>query len=417
MPQTVILRNFDFVSYTDKGLEREKNEDYAAYFDTLNGHVFVVCDGMGGHASGEVASEMAVEAVGEYFNSEYYKNPFLAVENAIIYANKKVFEHAKTKPEFHNMGTTIVLVLIRDNRIFYGHVGDSRLYIYKKNNIRQLTKDHSYVNKLIDEKRISKKEALTHPLRNEITKALGLFSVVEPEVSNSAFIPKEGDTLLLCSDGLNNMVSDRHIEKILSGKENIKEKAETLIQAALDNGGIDNITLQLIRFHNIDSRYVPREKRQLKLKRLLNAKFGIISVLVVAVLFSLFLFLKKLNKNKLLQDEKPVSVSSNYIPGSSKSVMIYPYRVEENETLELIAQKFNVDTSYLHLLNPNISNVYRGKHLKIPVQGIFVVQTYEDPETICLQYKITMEELMRANGFCSKSIPVGKKLIIPLSDE
>ena len=257
MAQTVVLRNFDFVSYTDKGRERSENEDYSAYFDTLNGHIFVVCDGMGGHAGGAIASEMAVEAIGAYFNEQYYKNPFSAVENAMLFANRKVYEAAKSNPALHNMGTTMVLAMIRDNRIYYGHIGDSRIYLYKKKALKLLTRDHSYVNQMVDEKRISEKEALNHPLRNEITKAIGLFKDAEPEISNTAIIPYEGNILLLCTDGLNTMLEDKYIEQVLSSDKSLDDKAEELLSAALDFGGFDNVSLQLIRFHNFNIEYLP----------------------------------------------------------------------------------------------------------------------------------------------------------------
>ena len=412
MPHTLALRNFDFVNRSDKGLERKKNEDYSAYFDTLNGHVFVVCDGMGGHAKGEIASETAVEAIGKFFNLSYYKNPFTAVENAIIFANKKVYERSKTTPEFHNMGTTIVMVLIRDNRVFYGHVGDSRLYIYKKNNIRLLTRDHSYVNKLVDEKKITEKEALTHPLRNEITRALGLFPGVEPEVSNAAFIPKEGDILLLCTDGLSNMVQDENIEKILAGKESIDAKANKLLQSALDAGGIDNITFQLIRFYNVSTVYEPQKlQKSVFTKKYLNQLLLPAIIILTGLVFA-FLFITK-NKS----GNKPKTIQKISYTYKSHGVIIFPYKYNTEETLEQIAEKFNIDTGYLKLLNPNINNSLKGKHIKIPIQNLHIIQANENLKDLCWQYNITMEELMQANDFCTMKIPVGKELIIPLADK
>lgn len=417
MAQTVVLRNFDFVNYTDKGREREKNEDYQAYFDTINGHVFVVCDGMGGHMGGEIASEMAVEAVGEYFNTRYYKNPFLAVENAIIHANKKVHNHAINNSDCYNMGTTIVLVLIRDNRVFYAHVGDSRLYVFRKNKLKLRTRDHSYVNKLVDEKRITEKEALKHPLRNEITKAIGLFPEVEPEVANSAYIPQEGDILLLCSDGLNSMISDNTIENILSGKESIEEKAEQLIQSALDNGGTDNVSVQLIRFHNVGKTDEPFEKKRFidKYSNIFRKKNGFVAFFILMIFLLLIIFFSDNEEDEKTDENTPILISKTYLPGNSGKLIIYPYPIQKNETLTEVAEKFNVTLDYLKSLNPNISTYKEGKHLKIPIRAIYTVQGAEDLELICEKYNITLVELMRANNFCSKSVPVGKELIIPLS--
>ncbi|MCF6239945.1 MAG: Stp1/IreP family PP2C-type Ser/Thr phosphatase [Bacteroidales bacterium] len=418
MAQTVVLRNFDFVNFTDKGRERDKNEDYQAYFDTLNGHVFVVCDGMGGHMGGEVASEMAVEAVGEFFNTRYYKNPFLAVENAIIFANQKVYNHAINNPDCYNMGTTIVLVLIRDNRVFYAHVGDSRLYIFKKNKLKLLTRDHSYVNKLVDEKKITQKEALNHPLRNEITKALGLFPNIEPEVANSAFIPNEGDILLLCSDGLNTMLDDQIIEKILSGKEAIEDKAAKLIQSALDNGGTDNVSVQLIRFHNVSRIYEPVEKKEFayKIFSLFNLKFGFTAFLSIIVFFIILILFTDNDENHQ-EEEIPILISKGYISGNTGKLIIYPYQLKENDSLKEIAEKFNVNLEFLKSLNPNINPNDKGKHLKIPIRAIYTVQGAEDLDLVCKRYNISLVELMRANDFCSISVPVGKELIIPLSEK
>lgn len=419
MAQTVVLRNFDFVSYTDKGLARDKNEDYQAYFDTLNGHIFVVCDGMGGHLSGDIASEIAVEAIGEYFNIRYYKNPFLAVENAIIYANKKVYNHAVNNPDCYNMGTTIVLILIRDNRVFYAHVGDSRLYILKKNRLKLLTRDHSYVNKLVDEKRITEKEALTHPLRNEITKALGLMPDVEPEVANSAFIPHENDVLLLCTDGLNTMISDETIERILLEEESIENKANKLILSALDKGGADNISVQLIRFHNIGTTYEADVKNKFFDKNsahiYIKSAFAVFFILISFLL--IYVFFKNNKTNKSLEETSLTSVSKSNNSNKTDKIIIYPYQLKKNDTFEEIADKFNINTNYLKLLNPNIQESSYGKHLKIPIRDIYIVQGGDNLSLVCKKYNISLVELMKANDFCSITVSAGRELIIPLPEK
>jgi PPM family protein phosphatase len=119
MVRTRVLKNFDYVYLSDRGRVRERNEDSLSYFDTINGHAFVVCDGMGGHNAGDVASELAVDSVRDYLNQTYCSNPFDAVENAILYANKMVYNLALGNDYLNGMGTTIVLALIRDDRIYY----------------------------------------------------------------------------------------------------------------------------------------------------------------------------------------------------------------------------------------------------------------------------------------------------------
>lgn len=419
MTKTVSLRNFHFINLTDKGVERAKNEDYLAYFDTFNGHVFVVCDGMGGHLGGEIASETAVEAIGVFFNEQYYKNPFEAVENAIVFANQKVYTRARQNTECFNMGTTIVLALIRDDRVYYGHAGDSRLYVLSENRLQQLTKDHSYVNQLIDQKLISAKEAESHPRRNEITRALGLAENVEAEVTSAAFLPNENDILLLCSDGLNNMLSDRHIQRILLADKSIEEKASLLIDTANNNGGIDNISVQLIRFYNIDRQYTPQKinnfRKSILIKYLFVKKAQYVLVAFLVLALALFLLMRKGDKTDT--DKHGLFISKGHTTTKTGLLMIYPYAIQSGDKLESIADKFNVDTNYLKMLNPNISVLLKGKHIKIPIQDTYTVRTNDEIKLICKQYGIYPEDLMKVNDFYTENLIVGQELIIPLTKE
>ncbi|MEN8119869.1 MAG: Stp1/IreP family PP2C-type Ser/Thr phosphatase [Bacteroidota bacterium] len=419
MTKTILLRNFDFISLTDKGVERKKNEDYLAYFNTFNGHIFVVCDGMGGHQGGEVASETAVEAIGEFFNSTYHKNPFEAIENAIIFANQKVYTRSKQDPKLYGMGTTIIFILIRDDRVYYGHAGDSRLYVFSQNKLKQLTRDHSYVNQLVDRKIITEKEAVSHPRSNEITRALGLADNIEPEVTNSAYLPKEKDILLLCSDGLNNMVNNNHIQKILSSDKIIEEKASELINTAIKNGGNDNISVQLIRFHNIDHQYTPIKinhwgKSILK-KYLLNNRAYLIGIFLASFI-AFIIFINK--KDVGIQPEgHELIISKGQKATNGDLLMIYPYKIKKSDNYELISEKFNVGIPFLKSLNPNIHELTVGVHLKTPIQEVYIVQGDDDIQLICSQFNINIIDIMRVNDFCNYKLTVGMELIIPLADE
>ncbi|RLD62479.1 MAG: Stp1/IreP family PP2C-type Ser/Thr phosphatase [Bacteroidetes bacterium] len=417
MTKTIILRNFDFISLTDKGVERKINEDYLAYFDTFNGHIFVVCDGMGGHQGGDIASETAVEAIGDFFNATYHKNPFEAIENAISFANQKVYNRSKQSPELYGMGTTIIFVLIRDDRVYYGHAGDSRLYAFSQNSLKQLTRDHSYVNQLVDRKIITEKEAISHPRRNEITRALGLADNIEPEVTNSAYLPNEKDILLLCSDGLNNMVSDSQIKNILTTEKNIEEKASELINAAIKNGGIDNISVQLIRFHNINHQYTPIKinnwGESILKKYLLNKWAYFIGVLVIFFIVSIILLNKK--DLDIPSEEYELIISKGHKTTNDGLLMIYPYKIKKSDNYELISEKFKVGIPFLKSLNPNMYEFIEGMHLKVPIQEIYIVQGDDDIQLISDQFNINLIDIMQVNEFCDYKLTVGRELIIPLA--
>ena len=240
----------DTCMLTDTGRVRKQNEDNMGYAETPNGDVFVVCDGMGGHVGGKVASSIAVDAIMEYFGSEKKLYITDAMDEAIRYANRKIFEKAEAEPELSGMGTTIVLVVIQEDKTYIAHVGDSRIYLFSNNKLYRVTKDHSHVQQLIDIGAITPEEAETHPKKNIILKALGIQADVEPEVAPEPLLLKNGDTLLLCSDGLSDMVNDSTIESVLQKGNDVKKTGDELLQLALNAGGKDNITLQLVRITN-----------------------------------------------------------------------------------------------------------------------------------------------------------------------
>ena len=234
---------------SDIGKAREMNQD--AYYasqpsDTVG--LYIVADGMGGYNGGEVASTIAVTAAKNYIESNFAETEHTKeklqelVKNAIEYANMLVYEKSKEIPELVGMGTTIEVALVHNNRVYIGHIGDSRIYRIRKNFIRKLTTDHSYVEKLVKDGKISREEASHHPKKNMLTKALGCTSFVEPDVSVKGFL--KDDILVLTSDGLTNMVTDKEIYDEITN--NIDTATDKLIDKANEAGGLDNITVIIV---------------------------------------------------------------------------------------------------------------------------------------------------------------------------
>lgn len=198
-----------------------------------------------GYNGGEIASKLTVDAVKSYFENnfmqiEHTKEAILKLmSDAIEYANMVVYEKSKTSDELQGMGTTLDICFIYNNKLYIGHVGDSRVYRLRKGVMRKLTKDHSYVQQLVEDGKITRAEADHHPKKNMLTRALGCTAYVEPDVRARNL--EKGDILLMCSDGLTNMVSDEQICQ--SMKESPTTAPEKLIELANQAGGYDNITV------------------------------------------------------------------------------------------------------------------------------------------------------------------------------
>ena len=235
---------------TDIGKSREMNQDYYYVSDEKDEiKLYILADGMGGYNGGEIASKLAVESVKNYINHNYHsieydKDGILnLMKEAIEYANMMVYEKSKEDETLNEMGTTLDVLLIYKEKLYIGHVGDSRIYGIRKNNIRRITVDHSYVEKLIKDGSITREEAKTHPKRNMLIKAIGSNTFVVPDLMEKVFL--KDDTILMCSDGLNNMLSEEEIMKIV--KEEGKDVAEKLVEKANEAGGTDNITVIVLK--------------------------------------------------------------------------------------------------------------------------------------------------------------------------
>jgi serine/threonine protein phosphatase PrpC/LysM repeat protein len=414
MVRTKVLRNFDYVTHTDRGRVRDRNEDSLSYFDTINGHVLVVCDGMGGHNAGDVASELAVDSVRDYLNETYCSNPFDAVENAILYANKMVYNFALGNDYLQGMGTTIVLALIRDDKVYFGHVGDSRLYLYRNHILDQMTEDHSVVQQLLKAGLISLTEAKDHPKKHEITRALGLTLAIEPEVSPKAIIPQNDDFLLICTDGLTNLVEVPEIIKILDNPFGINDKATKLINRANRKGGTDNISVILLKFHNLDDQddtVTETKDRPVmsKIRNLLRNRNFSFFLIFIFILGTTLLMLKDKKKEHKNPDTKVIIANIDI-----KGDLIVPYKPMEGENLGLLADKFNTDEETIIRLNPNYSGLNAGTHIKIPVSAVWVYKHTDELGIIAKSFGIDIVDILRANDLHDMQPMIGTELIIPL---
>jgi len=235
---------------TDVGKAREINEDY--YYisnpeDELK--LYILADGMGGYNGGEIASQLAIQSAKNYIENNFNDidkdrdSIIQLVGSAVEYANMVVYEKAKESKELEGMGTTLEICLIYNNRVFIGHVGDSRVYRIRKEFMRKLTQDHSYVQKLVKDGTITQEEAVHHPQKNMLMKALGCNAFVEPDVMVKGFL--KDDILIMGSDGLTNMVPQEEMFRL--AKKDIEQAPKELVQIANNNGGYDNITVIVIK--------------------------------------------------------------------------------------------------------------------------------------------------------------------------
>ena len=300
------------IGNTDVGCKRKANEDWLDSFECDNGLIAVVCDGMGGHVGGQVASHLAIDAIRAFLTAKYFDDPKEAIVQACNAANNAILQRGMQQPELAGMGSTCVMLIVRDGKVYIGSVGDSRIYFLRSKKLIQLTKDQSYVQMLVDAGQLTPEQAEHHPRKNEITNALGLQGMKPATVLEDPINPEAGDCFLLCSDGLSGMVSDREIEKVVGNQQNMsqQDRVNTLIQKARANGGLDNITCQIVEFS-----VTPGASQTLPSGKTKILKYGI-PALIAAVLLGAggFFAWKYLGGNKEASDDKVVAGNNKKDP-------------------------------------------------------------------------------------------------------
>ncbi len=228
-------------SKTDIGMVREVNQDYVYVSDLPVGklpNLFIVADGMGGHKAGEFASRFTVEVVKDELAKSTEEGPEAMIRQAITSANQRLLETAKQDSKLEGMGTTLIVATVIERTLYFANVGDSRLYLLD-NDIKQVSKDHSLVQEMVRLGGIKQEDAKNHPDKNIITRAIGAKEQVE--IDFYEYRLKKGDIILMCTDGLSNMVEDTEILHVVKGSRDIVEAVEELINKANENGGKDNI--------------------------------------------------------------------------------------------------------------------------------------------------------------------------------
>lgn len=235
---------------SDIGKVREKNQDFYYISDSLDEvQLYMLADGMGGYNGGEIASQLAIQSAKSYIENNFKEiekdkeSIIQLVGSSMEYANMVVYEKSKESKELEGMGTTLEICLIYNNKAFIGHIGDSRIYRIRKEFMRKLTQDHSYVQKLVKDGTITQEEAIHHPQKNMLMKALGCNAFVEPDVMVKGFL--KDDILVMGSDGLTNLVPQEKIYEL--AKKSIEFAPKELVELANNNGGYDNITVVIIK--------------------------------------------------------------------------------------------------------------------------------------------------------------------------
>lgn len=235
---------------TDVGRKRNTNQDYAGLFvNQADVTLAILADGMGGHQAGDVASRMAVNNLGVCWQESLLETSEKVAQwliKEIQNENELIYQKGQSQPECLGMGTTLVSAVLLDQSFVLANIGDSRAYLVRDNHLHQLTEDHSLVNELVKSGEITREMAANHPRKNVLTRSLGMQGKVEVDVASHLWAPN--DYILLCSDGLTNMVSEEDILTIILSEKPLNEKIDLLITTANEAGGADNITVLVIHF-------------------------------------------------------------------------------------------------------------------------------------------------------------------------
>lgn len=406
--KTKELTNFLYTSLSDKGCLRANNEDSSGYVDSVNGHLFVVCDGCGGLPCGEKASQTVVNSLKFFFTNYYYKDPVQGIKDAIDYSQTRLIEEGRQHPECRGMATTLVLVLVRYNKVYYANVGDSRIYFLSGSELKQISKDDSYVQNLVDSGKITPEEAADHPRKNELTQAMGINPPPVPHISQHPIVPGDDEVILLCTDGLYNMVGHQDIFATLSRSGYIEDKGAELMRTAIENGGYDNITFQLIKFFNVDATAERTEQTPVPAAQPAEppAKHTPVTMailVVVVLILGVLMYLKDAKQNR----QGGTSQSSCTVQCGDQVAI---YDIDSTTNADSIAALYGIPLQDI----PIVTLTDGRRQLRVPIQRIHTVRFYDNLHTIEKLYGVPREKIIKINGIKGEDLEHAREIIIPL---
>jgi len=441
---------YEIGSLTDAGKVKEHNKDSLIDFKINNGHVFVVCDGIDGkEGGGAIASKIAINSIKQYFVNKNYTDISKALTNAIIFANYEIYKQAQNHIKYYDMATSMVVVIFFKDKIYYAYIGNSRLYILRNNHLQKLTKDHTVVQNLIDKGEITEKEAKNHPDKNKPFNVLGIKKDVKFGICKQAIKIENEDLLLLCSDGLTNMMNDDEILEIINDKNSsVKHKALNLINKANDNGGNDNTTVQLIRFFDSSSQKHIELDENNKYSSKSYKKYIVGIIITIAVILGGYFIIDNFilnrdeteitsmlktnnkrfltsniaNKTKETSDSiiKPTNTNKKIITKNNNKTKSEPYKLkytlQEGDNFYRLSLRFNVTVNQLEKIN-SIKAIHLQAHQKviIPITAVHTIKNGETLSSISNKYNIDQKLILKANKLRNnKNLKIGTKLYIPL---
>lgn len=413
------MENYIIANKTDVGMARQVNEDSMITFDSPNGRIVAVCDGMGGQAAGDVASQLACSIIRDILENNTFATPQEAITCSIMAANQGILHRASQNPELSGMGATCVMLVIKDGLVYYGWVGDSRIYYVCNHIISQISKDQSYVQTLVDQGLISAEEAEHHPQKNEITNALGVEGMTPPVLCQMPINPEAGSIFLLCSDGLTGMVDNTHIEHIISREGmSLQEKADALVQMANANGGLDNITVQLVQFPNGQPTSAGASKGGKVWKKILIAVFALLLVAIGAVGSYIFFFggedKKADGKKKVTTEQKTDIEKTQETKDKTEKVEEHPSTSnDKNERAKDIIEKGSTVAPIQKVKNDKGGATTSGTGSKNAKDAITKSSQGGKKDIVDGAKKSTVEKLLKDNAASSdkqgdKAKPVDK---------
>jgi PPM family protein phosphatase len=248
-----IRPGIEIAGLTDVGCQRENNEDSYGYWESDDDAVFarlgrlaIVADGMGGHEGGQVASQIAVDAIQESYANTTSADPQQALITALAEAHGRIQQRAREDGNLKGMGTTCTVFAIVERKLHYAHVGDSRLYLLRNGTLKVLSRDHSLVARLVETGVIREEDAENHPQKHVLTAALGVADEIDPDKPAQPYSLETSDVVLICTDGLWGQLSERELKEILASQKPA-QACQSLVQLAKEHGGPDNLTLQIAR--------------------------------------------------------------------------------------------------------------------------------------------------------------------------